>query len=120
MKWSCCIFQIYPKSYETGYDLYKQMYYYAGPWRPGRWETREEYGIQLKASMTQNTHAKLMVWINTGYQMDPEKPVERYSACSYHSVSSLVIYLYGPLTIYVKLRVRMRRECRERFPRHRG
>ena len=27
--------------------------------------------------------------------------------------------LYGPLTRYAKLRVRMRRECRERFPRHR-
>ena len=26
---------------------------------------------------------------------------------------------YGPLARYVKLRVRMRRECRERFPRHR-
>ena len=26
----------------------------------------------------------------------------------------------GPLAKYVKLRVRMRRECRERFPRHRG
>ena len=25
----------------------------------------------------------------------------------------------GPLAIYAKLRVRMRRECRERFPRHR-
>ena len=29
------------------------------------------------------------------------------------------ILLHGPLTRYVKLRVRMRRECRERFPRHR-
>ena len=27
---------------------------------------------------------------------------------------------YGPLTRYVKLRMRMRQECRERFPRHRG
>ena len=27
---------------------------------------------------------------------------------------------YGPLARYAKLRVRMRRECRERFPRHRG
>ena len=26
---------------------------------------------------------------------------------------------HGPLTRYAKLRVRMRRECRERFPRHR-
>ena len=26
----------------------------------------------------------------------------------------------GPFTRYVKLRMRMRRECRERFPRHRG
>ena len=29
-------------------------------------------------------------------------------------------YLNGPLARYQKLRVRMRRECRERFPRHRG
>ena len=30
------------------------------------------------------------------------------------------VYLWhGPLARYVKLRVRMRRECRERFPRHR-
>ena len=29
-------------------------------------------------------------------------------------------YWHGPLTRYLKLRVRMRRECRERFPRHRG
>ena len=28
--------------------------------------------------------------------------------------------VHGPLARYVKLRVRMRRECRERFPRHRG
>ena len=28
--------------------------------------------------------------------------------------------VHGPLTRYVKLRVRMRRECRECFPRHRG
>ena len=27
---------------------------------------------------------------------------------------------HGPLARYAKLRVRMRRECRERFPRHRG
>ena len=29
------------------------------------------------------------------------------------------IWRHGPLARYVKLRVRMRRECRERFPRHR-
>ena len=29
------------------------------------------------------------------------------------------ITCHGPLARYVKLRVRMRRECRERFPRHR-
>ena len=28
--------------------------------------------------------------------------------------------MHGPLARYAKLRVRMRRECRERFPRHRG
>ena len=28
-------------------------------------------------------------------------------------------YLHGPLARYVKSRVRMRRECRKRFPRHR-
>ena len=28
--------------------------------------------------------------------------------------------IHGPLARYAKLRVRMRRECRERFPRHRG
>ena len=28
-------------------------------------------------------------------------------------------FWHGPLARYVKLRVRMRRECRERFPRHR-
>ena len=27
--------------------------------------------------------------------------------------------IHGPLAIYVKLHVCMRRECRERFPRHR-
>ena len=30
------------------------------------------------------------------------------------------ILMNGPLTRYLKLRVRMRRECRERFPCHRG
>ena len=29
------------------------------------------------------------------------------------------LHFHGPLARYVKLRVRMRRECRERFPRHR-
>ena len=29
-------------------------------------------------------------------------------------------YVHGPLARHIKLRVRMRRECRERFPRHRG
>ena len=28
--------------------------------------------------------------------------------------------MYGPLARYVKLGMRMRRECRERFPRDRG
>ena len=32
---------------------------------------------------------------------------------------TLTVYRHGPLARYVKLRVRMRRECRERFPRHR-
>ena len=34
-------------------------------------------------------------------------------ACATHS------FTHGPLARYAKLRVRMRRECRERFPRHR-
>ena len=29
-------------------------------------------------------------------------------------------FRHGPLARYVKLRLHMRRECRERFPRHRG
>ena len=74
--------------------MYKQMYYYAGCWRPGRWETRDEYGIQLKASMTENTHAKLMVWVNSNF-LDATEPVERYSACSYHAVSSQRGWLDG-------------------------
>ena len=38
-----------------------------------------------------------------------------------HILTSTVASLnhHGPLARYVKLRVRMRRECRERFPRHR-
>ena len=31
-----------------------------------------------------------------------------------------LLILHGPLAKYVKLRVRMRRECREPFLRHRG
>ena len=31
----------------------------------------------------------------------------------------LMNLIHGPLARYAKLRVRMRRECRERFPRHR-
>ena len=30
------------------------------------------------------------------------------------------IWRHGPFARYAKLRVRMRRECRERFPRHQG
>ena len=33
-------------------------------------------------------------------------------------IHNIILY-HGPLARYVKLRVRMRRECRERFPRHR-
>ena len=33
--------------------------------------------------------------------------------------SAILFILHGPLARYAKLRVRMRRECRERFPRHR-
>ena len=33
--------------------------------------------------------------------------------------ASCISARHGPLARYVKLRVRMRRECRERFPRHR-
>ena len=36
--------------------------------------------------------------------------------CISHSIWAVD---HGPLARYVKLRVRMRRECRERFPRHR-
>ena len=92
------ISQIYPKTYETGYDMYKQMYYYAGVWRPGSWETREEFSIQVRAAMTQHIHAKLMVWVNTK-SMDTENigTYERYSACSYHSVSSPVKVLMDRL-----------------------
>ena len=31
-----------------------------------------------------------------------------------------MLYSHGPLAKYVELLVRMRREYRERFPRHRG
>ena len=37
--------------------------------------------------------------------------------CFYHHLSNTTEH--GPLARYAKLRVRMRRECRERFPRHR-
>ena len=36
-----------------------------------------------------------------------------------HSAEITMLHDHGPLARYVKLRVRMRRECRERFPRHR-
>ena len=37
---------------------------------------------------------------------------------SWRGISYIAIAPNGPLTRYAKLRVRMRRECRERFPRH--
>ena len=38
----------------------------------------------------------------------------------YNLIWWIVLDWNGPLTRYVKLRVRMRRECRESFPRHHG
>ena len=44
------------------------------------------------------------------------KIMKQCFCCIFH----YVLTLHGPLARYVKFRVRMRRECRERFPHHRG
>ena len=90
--------QIYPKSYETGKHMYSQMYYYTGPWRALGWEQREEYGIKVMATMTDNIHSQLMVFVDTtGF--DEEGGVEIWFDCGYHSVR--LSMLYSPIARFM-------------------
>ena len=50
----------------------------------------------------------------------PQRYITLYTTRLYViNVAGSLCSCYGPLARYAKLRVRMRRECRERFPRHR-
>merc|ERR1712227_40864 len=76
--------KIYPKTYPTGDHMYEQMYYRAGAWRAAGWESREEYGVKVTGTMTQNIQSKVMVWVDaSGY--DPALPHENYQGCTYHA-----------------------------------
>ena len=54
-------------------------------------------------------------------RMNSEKLKKRISMTQNPRCMPMLLnyFSHGPLARYVKLRVRMRRECRERFPRHR-
>ena len=75
-------FQIYPRSFATDNDMYKQMYYYAGPWLAQGWEERTEYGINVRGVMTDNIESKVMVWVNT----------EGFEVCCLRTTRSHYIY----------------------------
>ncbi len=79
------MFQVYPKSFPNGKDMFDQMYYLAGPFRTEGWEERTERGVKLVATMSESAQSKLYISIDTsGY--DPAGSVELHHGCSYHAV----------------------------------
>lgn len=74
--------KVYPKSYGESRHMYDQMYKWAGSWRARGWEERTEYGVNVKATMTHNIHAKLQVYIDSS-NYDSEGPIEHFADCSY-------------------------------------
>ena len=60
------------------------------------------------------TFIKICYW-GSNYQCSSISSHNGLAPTMWHAI----IWTNGPLARYVKLRVRMRRECRERFPRHR-
>lgn len=78
--------KVYPKKsskLQPGYKLYTQMYHYAGPFQAGGWEERTEYGINVKATMTDSSHAKLMVFVDSSNYNRGGNP-DVHAACNYH------------------------------------
>jgi len=75
--------KVYPKTYATSEHMFNQMKDYAGPWDTSGWESRVEYGVNTKATLTSNIQAKMMVFIDsTG--LDPEGKIESYIDCAWN------------------------------------
>ena len=58
-------------------------------------------------------NAPLIIITNEEFHIYKIPEATEQGLCAIHELT-----LNGPLARYAKLRVRMRRECRERFPRH--
>ena len=59
------------------------------------------------------------IWLQSSHYYISVLNAVRYQWFMCQDIRIKWLMLHGPLTRYAKLRVRMRRECRERFPRHR-
>ena len=77
-------------------------------------ETKEMFLNIHKTSSTLEKHIRCVVDIRAS-TLHATSPLHITWIIKQHRCS-----IHGPLARYAKLRVRMRRECRERFPRHRG
>jgi hypothetical protein len=77
--------KVYPKSYETGKDMYNQMYYYAGPWLPLGYENRDEFGIKNRGTMLDNAKSRVVVWSDPR-EFDEEAGPSLYTECRYHTL----------------------------------
>jgi len=75
--------KVYPKSYATDSHMYKQMYNY-GPWKAMSWEERIEYGVHVRATMTNSKDSKLQVYVNTD-DYDAEGAKDHHAECNYHA-----------------------------------
>jgi len=76
--------KVYPKSFATNDDMYDQMYKYAGAWLAQGWHERNEYGVQMRAVMTDNTHGKVSVWVDTT-EFNADGETEVWADCDYHA-----------------------------------
>jgi len=77
--------KIYPKYLEVGSSMFIQMMNYAGKLKHNGYSNRVDFGVKFTATMTQNTHSKLIVWINTEDFNENAIP-HIHKACAYYAV----------------------------------
>jgi len=74
--------KVYRLSYDLGEHMFNQMYTLAGPWKPSGWDDRNEYGVTIRATMTSNVKAKIMVFVDSS-AFDVYGDLDSYVDCSF-------------------------------------
>ena len=66
-----------------------------------------------------STFYVILPYLHDTVSLDPSRRKKKtHLLYIINTMGADVLGTYGPLARYIKLRVRMHRECRERFPRH--